>query len=118
LERGGLRRFLFPAARDGNKSKAAKTAALQTLAAPEQSVDYHFTRRLECRVWHGNTVSIILPTYNEKESIRECIEGFEALGIVDEILVINNNAALKSPRPRHGRSTKSVRATAGPFSVD
>jgi len=44
-------------------------------------------------VWHGSTISVILPTYNEKDSIRACIEGFEALGIVDEILVVNNNAA-------------------------
>src|SRR5262249_42408932 len=38
-------------------------------------------------------VSLILPTYNERESIKKVIRDFEALGIVDEILVINNNAA-------------------------
>jgi glycosyltransferase involved in cell wall biosynthesis len=31
-------------------------------------------------------------TYQEKNSIRAVIEGFEATGVVDEILVINNNA--------------------------
>ncbi|MFM8848347.1 MAG: glycosyltransferase family 2 protein [Actinomycetota bacterium] len=35
---------------------------------------------------------MILPTYNEHLSIAECIRGFEALGIVDEVLVVNNNA--------------------------
>ncbi len=38
------------------------------------------------------SVSVILPTYNEADSIRSCIRGFERLGIVDEIIVVNNNA--------------------------
>jgi len=41
----------------------------------------------------GKTLTLVLPTYNEKDSIKEVIERFEALGVVDEILVINNNAA-------------------------
>jgi glycosyltransferase involved in cell wall biosynthesis len=44
-------------------------------------------------MWCGKRVSVILPTYNEKDSIRRCIEAFEATGVVDEILVVNNNAA-------------------------
>jgi glycosyltransferase involved in cell wall biosynthesis len=44
-------------------------------------------------VWNGKTLSVVLPTYNEKDSIAECIRGFEKLGIVDEIIVVNNNAA-------------------------
>lgn len=44
-------------------------------------------------MWQGKTLSIILPTYNEKDSIAECIRGFEALEEVDEVIVINNNAA-------------------------
>ncbi len=43
--------------------------------------------------WHGQSVSVVLPTYNEVGSIQQCIEGFERLGIVDEIIVVNNNAA-------------------------
>lgn len=38
-------------------------------------------------------ISVILPTYNEKDSIRKVIKDFEHLGIIDEIIVINNNAA-------------------------
>lgn len=34
-----------------------------------------------------------MPTYNEKDSIKKVIKDFECLGVVDEILVINNNAA-------------------------
>jgi len=49
--------------------------------------------RRRLRVWEGRTISVVLPTYNEVGSIRSCIEAFEALGIVDEVLVVNNNAA-------------------------
>lgn len=44
-------------------------------------------------MWHGRTVSVALPTYNERESIRACIDGFLATGVVDEVVVCNNNAA-------------------------
>ena len=44
-------------------------------------------------MWHNKKVSVILPTYNEKESIRACIESLESQGIVDEIIAVNNNAA-------------------------
>jgi glycosyltransferase involved in cell wall biosynthesis len=43
-------------------------------------------------MWEGQSISVILPTYREKASIREVVEGFAALGIVDEIVVVNNNA--------------------------
>lgn len=44
-------------------------------------------------MWHDKTVSVIFPTYNEKDSIRAAIEDFFADGLVDEIVVVNNNAA-------------------------
>jgi len=44
-------------------------------------------------MWCGKRVSVVLPTYNEKDSIRRCIEAFEKTGVVDEIIVVNNNAA-------------------------
>jgi glycosyltransferase involved in cell wall biosynthesis len=44
-------------------------------------------------VWCGKRVSLVLPTYNEKDSIRASIEEFERTGVIDEIVVVNNNAA-------------------------
>ena len=44
-------------------------------------------------MWKDKKVSVIFPTYNEKDSIREAIEEFFASGYVDEIVVVNNNAA-------------------------
>jgi len=45
-------------------------------------------------MWNEKKVSLILPTYNEKDSIKESIMDFEQLSIIDEIIVINNNAAM------------------------
>ncbi|MBI4604509.1 MAG: glycosyltransferase family 2 protein [Planctomycetes bacterium] len=44
-------------------------------------------------MWCSKRVSVILPTFNERDSIRRSIEGFFATGYVDEVIVVNNNAA-------------------------
>jgi glycosyltransferase involved in cell wall biosynthesis len=44
-------------------------------------------------MWRDKKVSVVFPTYNEKDSIRSAIEDFFASGYVDEIVVVNNNAA-------------------------
>jgi glycosyltransferase involved in cell wall biosynthesis len=43
--------------------------------------------------WRGSRISVLLPTYNERDSIRAAILDFAGTDVVDEILVINNNAA-------------------------
>ena len=43
-------------------------------------------------MWNGRTVSVVLGTYAERDSIREVIDGFFATGVVDEVVVVNNNA--------------------------
>jgi hypothetical protein len=44
-------------------------------------------------MWRDKKVSVVFPTYNEKDSIRSAVEDFFASGYVDEIVVVNNNAA-------------------------
>ena len=43
-------------------------------------------------MWKGNKVSVVFPTYTEKDSVRNAIEDFFRSGYVDEIIVVNNNA--------------------------
>ncbi len=43
-------------------------------------------------MWGDKRVSVVLMTYAERLSIREVIEGFFATGLVDEVVVVNNNA--------------------------
>jgi glycosyltransferase involved in cell wall biosynthesis len=44
-------------------------------------------------MWRGKTVAVIFPTYNEKDSIRAATLDFFATGLVDDVIVVNNNAA-------------------------
>jgi glycosyltransferase involved in cell wall biosynthesis len=44
-------------------------------------------------MWRGQKVAVIFPTYNEKESIRQAVLDVFAVGIADEVIVVNNNAA-------------------------
>lgn len=43
-------------------------------------------------MWNGKRVSVVLMTYAERESIRDVIERFYTTGLVDEVLVVDNNA--------------------------
>ena len=43
-------------------------------------------------MWNGRTVSVVLMTYAERDSVKAVIEGFVATAVVDEVLVVDNNA--------------------------
>ncbi len=43
-------------------------------------------------MYSSKTVSVIFPAYNEEEYIRAAIEDFSITGVVDEIVVVNNNS--------------------------
>ena len=43
-------------------------------------------------MYKGKKVSVVIPTYNEADSIRGVIEGFFATGLVDEVIAVDNNA--------------------------
>jgi hypothetical protein len=60
-------------------------------------------------VWRDRTVAVVLPTYRERASIRQVIEGFEALELVDDILVVDNNAEPGTPEEVAATSARLVR---------
>ncbi len=43
-------------------------------------------------MYGSRTVSVVLPAYNEEQSIRQTVEDFLATGVVDEVIVIDNNS--------------------------
>lgn len=43
-------------------------------------------------MWNGKSVTVVLTSYREKDSIRAAIEDFFSTGAVDEIVVVDNNA--------------------------
>jgi glycosyltransferase involved in cell wall biosynthesis len=43
-------------------------------------------------MWNGKKISIVLSTFNEKDSIRKCIDDFFGTGYADEVIVVDNNA--------------------------
>src|SRR5438132_8351040 len=49
--------------------------------------------RLRDVSWRGSRISVVFPTYNERDSIRAAIVDFASTDVVDEIVVVNNNAA-------------------------
>ena len=59
-------------------------------------------------MWRGQTVAVLFPTYNEKDSIRAAIEDYFASGYVDEVLVINNNAAPGTSGQLRGSGAREI----------
>ena len=59
-------------------------------------------------MYNGEKVSVIFPTYNEKDSIRASITDFFSSGIVDEIIVVNNNAAPGTSEEVAGTGAREV----------
>jgi len=71
-------------------------------------------------MWNEKQVSVVLMTYAERGSIREVIERFYATGVVDEVLVVDNNAEpgtreevrrtaarlVEEPRQGYGHATR------------
>lgn len=43
-------------------------------------------------MWKGKRVSVVFSTYNEKNTIRQCINEFFDTGVVDEVVAVDNNA--------------------------
>jgi hypothetical protein len=60
------------------------------------------------RLPRRRTVSVVLPTYNEKESIASVVRGFLATGVVDEVVVVNNNAVEGTSEAIAGTAAREI----------
>ncbi len=43
-------------------------------------------------MWKNKKISVVFPAYNEEKNIKNAIEDFFSIGIVDEIVVVDNNS--------------------------
>ena len=43
-------------------------------------------------MWEGKRVSLVFPAYNEEKSIKKSIDDFFNIGVVDEVIVVDNNS--------------------------
>ena len=59
-------------------------------------------------MWRGQSVAVILPTYNEKDSIRASTLDFFSTGLADEVIVVNNNAAPGTSSEILGTGAKEI----------
>lgn len=43
-------------------------------------------------MWKGKSISVVMATYKEKDSVRATVDDFLDTGVVDEIIIISNNS--------------------------
>jgi glycosyltransferase involved in cell wall biosynthesis len=43
-------------------------------------------------MWEGKKISVVLPAYNEGQNIKKAVNEFFKTGVVDEIVVVDNNS--------------------------
>jgi hypothetical protein len=63
-------------------------------------------------MWNARTVSIVLPAYNEEKYIRPAVEDFFVDGVVDEVIVVDNNSRDRTAEEASATRARVVRETA------
>jgi len=63
-------------------------------------------------MWNSKTVSIVLPAYNEEKYIRPAVEDFFVEGVVDEVIVVDNNSRDRTAEEAATTRARVVRETA------
>ena len=63
-------------------------------------------------MWNSKTVSIVLPAYNEEKYIRPAVDDFFLPGIVDEVVVVNNNSRDRTAEEAAATRARVVHETA------
>ena len=59
-------------------------------------------------MYRGKKIAVIFPTYNEKDSIRESVLEYFSTGLVDEVIVVNNNAAAGTSEEIAGTGAREI----------
>jgi glycosyltransferase involved in cell wall biosynthesis len=59
-------------------------------------------------MWRGKRVTLVFPTLNEKDSIRAAILSVAATGLVDDIIVVNNNAVAGTSAQIQGTGAREI----------
>ena len=59
-------------------------------------------------MWRGQKIAVIFPTYNEKDSIRQAVLDVFAVGVADEVIVVNNNAAPGTSQEIAGTGAREI----------
>lgn len=62
-------------------------------------------------MYNSKTVSVIFPAYNEEKYIRRAVQDFYLDGIVDEVLVVNNNSKDHTDEEARAVATRVVLET-------
>ena len=60
-------------------------------------------------MWNSQRVSVVLPAYNEEQSIRPAVESFFATGVVDEVIVVDNNSKDRTAEEAAKTRARTVR---------
>ena len=63
-------------------------------------------------MWNGKTITIVLPAYNEEKYIRPAVEDFFLDGVVDEVIVVDNNSRDRTADEAAATRARVVRETA------
>ena len=62
-------------------------------------------------MYGDKTVTVVLPAYNEEQYIRAAVEDFAATGVVDEIIVVDNNSRDRTAEEARGTVARVVQET-------
>ncbi|MGI8745637.1 MAG: glycosyltransferase family 2 protein [Bryobacteraceae bacterium] len=59
-------------------------------------------------MWRGKTVAVVFPTFSERASIRAVTLEYIETGLVDELIVVNNNAAAGTSEEVAGTGAREI----------
>lgn len=63
-------------------------------------------------MFEGKSVSVVFPAYNEEGNIRVAVEDFLASGVVDEVVVVDNNSRDRTAEEAGRTKARVVKETA------